>query len=85
MPGLIDGHPHFQHFGGWQAPLVDILDCKNHAEIVERIRARAAETPPGEWIMVTPVGEPHYFTRRSYLDLEERRLPDRHVQIGRLV
>lgn len=79
MPGLIDGHPHFQHFGGWQAPLVDILDCRNHAEIVERIRARAAETPPGEWIMVTPVGEPHYFTRRSYHDLEERRLPDRHV------
>jgi hypothetical protein len=79
MPGLIDGHPHFQHFGGWQAPLVDILDCKNHDEIVQRIRERAAVTPPGEWIMVTPVGEPHYFTRRSYHDLDERRLPDRHV------
>ena len=36
-------------------------------------------TPPGEWIVTTPVGEPHYFVRRSYRDLEERRLPDRSV------
>jgi predicted amidohydrolase YtcJ len=79
MPGLIDGHPHFQHFGGWEAPLVSLLDCTNHDEIVERIRERAKTTPAGEWIMTTPVGEPHYFTRRSYRDLDEKRLPDRHV------
>lgn len=59
--------------------MLDIGDCRNHREIVERIRARAAVTPPGEWIVTTPVGEPHYFVRRSYLDLDERRLPDRHV------
>jgi hypothetical protein len=29
--------------------------------------------------MATPVGEPHYFIRRSYRDLAEGTLPDRHV------
>jgi predicted amidohydrolase YtcJ len=78
LPGLIDTHPHVLHFGARQRAVLDIGDCRNHAEIVERIRARAAVTPPGEWIVTTPVGEPHYFVRRSYLDLEERCLPDRH-------
>ena len=34
-----------------------------------RIAARAATTPKGEWIMTTPVGEPHYFLRRGWRDL----------------
>ena len=70
LPGLIDTHPHVLHFGARQRAVLDIGDCRNHAEIVERIRARAAVTPAGEWIVTTPVGEPHYFVRRSYLDLE---------------
>ncbi len=79
IPGLIDTHPHVLHFGARERAVLDITDCQNHAEIVGRIRARAAVTPPGEWIVTTPVGEPHYFVRRSYRDLEERRLPDRSV------
>jgi len=79
IPGLIDTHPHVLHFGARERAVLDITDCRNHPEIVERIRRRAAETPPGEWIVTTPVGEPHYFVRRSYRDLDERRLPDRHV------
>jgi predicted amidohydrolase YtcJ len=79
MPGLIDTHPHVLHFGAFSHPLVDIADARSHADIVARVRARAETTPPGEWIMTTPVGEPHYFLRRSYRDLAEGRLPDRHV------
>jgi len=79
MPGLVNGHPHMLHFGALTAPLVDLFDAASHEEIVSRIRARAQSTPPGEWIVCTPVGEPHYFIRRSYLDLPEKRLPDRHV------
>jgi predicted amidohydrolase YtcJ len=79
MPGLVDTHPHLLHFGSFAYPLVDIADARSHADIVERVRARAATTPAGEWIMTTPVGEPHYFIRRSYRDLSERRLPDRHT------
>jgi len=79
MPGLVDTHPHLLHFGVISYPLVDLADAKNHGDIVERIRKKAAEKEPGKWIFATPVGEPHYFLRRSYRDLEEGELPDRHV------
>jgi predicted amidohydrolase YtcJ len=79
MPGLVDTHPHLLHFGVMSYPLADLADATNHADIVERIRECAAERRPGQWVMATPVGEPHYFLRRSYRDLEEAELPDRHV------
>jgi predicted amidohydrolase YtcJ len=79
MPGLVDTHPHVLHFAARLRAVVDITDARDHADIVARIRARAARTPAGEWIQTTPVGEPHFFIRRSYRDLAERRLPDRHV------
>jgi hypothetical protein len=79
MPGLIDTHPHLLHYTTLQEPLVDITAATCHAEIVEHIRDRARVTPPGEWIMTTPVGEPHYFVTRSWRDLKEGRLPDRHI------
>ncbi len=79
MPGLIDTHPHMFHFGVLAYPLVDLSDARNHDDIVERIRRKAAEVPEGKWILTTPVGEPHYFIRRSWHDLAEGALPDRHV------
>jgi predicted amidohydrolase YtcJ len=78
IPGLIDSHPHFLHYGSFDASCVKLYDARDHADIKERIRARAAVTPRGEWIITTPVGEPHYFTRRSWRDLPEGRLPNRH-------
>jgi len=65
LPGLVDTHPHVLHFGAFGEPLVDVADARSHEDIVARIRTRAATTPPGEWIMTTPVGEPHYFICRS--------------------
>jgi predicted amidohydrolase YtcJ len=79
LPGLIDTHPHVMHFGVFAEPLVDLGDAADHGEIVARIAAKAAETPGGEWVMATPVGEPHYFIRRSWRDLREGRLPTREV------
>jgi predicted amidohydrolase YtcJ len=79
MPGLVDTHPHVLHFTARLRAVVDITGARDHADIVGRIRAQAARTPRGEWIQTTPVGEPHFFIRRSYRDLPERRLPDRHV------
>ena len=79
MPGLVDTHPHLMHFGVFSAPLVDLSDAVSHDDIVRRLRARAATTPPGEWILATPVGEPHYFIRRSWCDLAEGELPTRAV------
>jgi len=79
LPGLIDTHPHLLHFAAGRASLVDITAAVSHADIVRRIAERARNTPAGEWIMTTPVGEPHYFIRRSYEDLAEGELPDRQV------
>ncbi len=79
MPGIVDTHPHLFHFGLIEGAAVDIKDAGSHADIVARIAARARTTPKGEWIMTTPVGEPHYFLRRSWRDLAEGVLPDRHV------
>jgi predicted amidohydrolase YtcJ len=77
LPGLIDTHPHVMHFGVLAEPLVDLSDAVDHADIVGRISAKAATTPAGEWVMATPVGEAHYFIRRSWRDLAEGVLPDR--------
>ena len=79
LPGLIDTHPHVMHFGVFAHPLVDLSDAVDHDDIVRRIAAKAGETAPGEWVMTTPVGEAHYFIRRSWRDLRERRLPAREV------
>jgi len=79
LPGLIDTHPHLLHFGAFRHPLVDLADAVSHADIVGRIAARARTTAKGAWIMATPVGEPHYFLRRSWRDLAEGSLPGREV------
>ncbi len=79
LPGLIDTHPHLLHFAARSESFVDLSDAVDHDDIVRRIAEKAKTTPPGEWIMTTPVGEPFYFIRRSYKDLAERILPDRHV------
>ena len=79
IPGLIDTHPHLLHFAAFKAPLVDISGARNHDDILDAIRRKADQTPKGEWIMTTPVGEPHYFHRRSYRNLAEGSLPESHV------
>ena len=79
LPGLIDTHPHLLHFAARYARLVDITAAVSHDDIVRRIADRAKRTPTGEWIITTPVGEPHYFIRRSYKDLKEGELPTRQV------
>ncbi|MBI5506054.1 MAG: amidohydrolase family protein, partial [Deltaproteobacteria bacterium] len=79
LPGFIDTHPHLFHFSLLAYPLVKLFDTACHDDIVARIRTRAATTADGEWICCSPVGEPHYFLRRSWHDLAEGLLPDRHV------
>jgi len=79
LPGLVDTHPHAMHFSAIAMSMVDLSDARNHEDIVARIAERAVVTSKGDWIMCSPVGEPHYFARRSWRDLEEGRLPDKEV------
>jgi hypothetical protein len=78
-PGLIDTHPHMLHWSWMTAMQVPLWDCRNHAEIVAAIQEEAERTPDGGVILCSPVGEPHFFHKRSYRDLDESILPDRHV------
>ncbi|MDH4264166.1 MAG: amidohydrolase family protein, partial [Deltaproteobacteria bacterium] len=53
LPGFIDTHNHFCLY----ALLTDQADCRPAAgcvrgvDVVEALRAKAAKTPPGKWIM----------------------------------
>ena len=79
IPGLIDTHPHVLHFAGFFAGRVNLSDARDHEEIVAALRQKAMQTPKGKWVCATPVGEAHYYQRRSYRDLVEGELPNRHV------
>lgn len=49
-PGLIDAHAHVADGGTGLVTSIDLSDTNNVGEIVERVRARAAQLKPGEWI-----------------------------------
>jgi predicted amidohydrolase YtcJ len=76
IPGLIDGHAHIDREG-----LRDVFPtleaCRSIADIQARIREVAAETPPGEWVVTMPVGQPPYYFKPE-ATLAEGRFPTRH-------
>ena len=76
MPGLIDGHAHLDR-EGLKGLLPSLAGCASIRAVVERLRERAAATPPGRWIVTLPIGEPPEY-RWSESMFEEGRLPDRH-------
>ena len=56
LPAFIDPHGHFPDPGFIALFRVDLAapprgDCTDMATALDRLRARAAQTPPGEWVM----------------------------------
>ena len=56
LPGFIDGHSHFSTAGLMMATQIDLSPppmgtTRNFADICERLRQKAAETPRGGWIL----------------------------------
>ena len=49
-PGLIDTHVHIADGGVAEVTQIDLGDATGVAEIVQRVRQRAAQLKPGEWI-----------------------------------
>lgn len=49
-PGLIDSHAHVADGGTGLVTSIDLSDTNSIAAIVQRVRARAAQAKPGEWI-----------------------------------
>lgn len=79
IPGIVDSHPHLIHWAGFSHGVVKLFDAKNFDDIIKRIQVAAETTPEGEWIQCSPIGEPHYFSRSSYRDLDEGELPTREI------
>ncbi|MBI1734818.1 MAG: amidohydrolase [Candidatus Rokubacteria bacterium] len=69
VPGFIDPHNHFMLYGQW----LGRVNCKSPrnrtiGDILERVRERAGQTPPGEWVLGFGVEDS---------GLEEKRFPTR--------
>jgi len=79
LPGFIDAHSH-PTMAGFAATTQVNLDVRSIAEVQRRLRAKAAVTPPGDWVIGfmyddTKVAENRMLTRR---DLDEA-VPDHPV------
>lgn len=50
LPGLIDAHGHLSSLGELQVGTIDLSTTTSYEEVIELVRARAAELPEGTWI-----------------------------------
>jgi hypothetical protein len=50
IPGMVDAHAHFAGLAE-KLSAVDLVGTRSYDEVVERVRARAANTPKGSWIL----------------------------------
>ncbi len=76
MPGLTDGHAHLDR-EGLKEVLPSLSGCRSISELVDRLGQLASATPPGQWIVTMPIGEPPEYLV-SDASFEEGRLPNRH-------
>ncbi|RMH14041.1 MAG: amidohydrolase [Gemmatimonadetes bacterium] len=49
IPGMMDSHGHLPGLGS-ALRIVDLVGTRSYDEVIERVRARAAEVPAGQWI-----------------------------------
>jgi predicted amidohydrolase YtcJ len=50
IPGIFDSHNHFLEVGA-KLSMIRLDECRSQAEMMELVRERAKDTPPGEWIV----------------------------------
>ena len=78
LPGFCDAHPHADREGLKARGGIPIAGLTSVAEIVAVVREAARTTPPGEWIVLMPMGAPpHDYVSRPE-QLREGRFPTRH-------
>ncbi len=51
LPGLIDAHGHMQNLGSFALGRLDLSTAKSYDEVIAMVRAKAEQTPPGQWIL----------------------------------
>ena len=60
VPGLIDGHAHMDR-EGLKERLPSLAGCRSIDDILQRIEELVRKTPPGEWVVTMPIGEPPFY------------------------
>ena len=75
IPGLIDGHAHMDREGLKEA-LPSLAGCECIDDILQRVEVLVRDTPPGEWIVTMPIGEPPFYEGVPN-NLRENRFPTR--------
>src|SRR5690606_18758784 len=80
IPGLIDAHVHLANLGESLAR-VNLVGVQSEAEVVERVAARAAEVPAGEWIVGYGWDEGAWADRYPDHRLLSERVPDHPVYL----
>lgn len=78
LPGLVDAHTHVAELGQ-SLDRVNLTGIETEAEAVERIVARAAQTPKGEWILGYGWDEGAWANRYPDKRLLSARVPDHPV------
>ena len=76
VPGFIDGHAHMDR-EGLKEICLSLAGCRCIDDILQRIECETKRTPPGEWIVTMPVGDPPFYEDVPDC-LQERRMPTRH-------
>ncbi|WP_247896734.1 amidohydrolase [Azospirillum argentinense] len=76
IPGFNDAHAHMER-EGLKRLRPSLAGARSVGDILELVRAAAAETPPGQWIVTMPIGTPPFFFD-GVATLAEGRPPDRH-------
>lgn len=76
MPGFIDTHPHVIHLGIISSTYISLSGLSSIEGIKKLIAEKVKKTPPGEWILTAPIGEPPFYFDVPDI-LKEKRWPTR--------
>lgn len=80
VPGLVDSHVHVLELGR-MLERVNLVGVEREAEAVERVVARAAVTPKGEWVLGYGWDEGEWASRYPTMKLLSERVPDHPVYL----
>ncbi|MDR2356223.1 MAG: amidohydrolase [Clostridiales Family XIII bacterium] len=84
LPGFNDNHSH-PLFGVGILSKVNLTGAKSHGEFFERLKARAAETPAGEWVEAYGYDEGLFAEgREPNLEELDAAVPDHPLAISRV-
>ena len=83
LPGLVDAHVHLSNLGA-SLRRVNLVGVTTEAEAVRRVEERAAQTPPGEWIIGYGWDEGAWANHYPDMKLLSERVPSHPVWLAGL-